>query len=91
MARTIGMNDDEETGSISERQEKKKKLVQSPQDGRAPSRLFYNNPYPGGKPDVFIKTQDRINESKKMFKLNTGIDLAKKKSGSPRKRKTKRG
>ena len=77
-ANTIGMDDDDETGSISERQEKKRKLAQSPQDGRAPTRLFYNNPYPGGRPDVFIKTQDRIDESKKMFKINTGIDLAKR-------------
>jgi len=53
-------------------------LAQSPQDGRAPSRLFFNNPYPGSKPDLFIKTKDRLDESKKMFKLNTGIDLAKK-------------
>ena len=53
-------------------------LAQSPQDGRAPSRLFFNNPSPDGKPDLFIKTKDRLDESKKMFKLNTGIDLAKK-------------
>jgi len=52
------------------------KIASSPQDGRAPTRLFYNNPYPGGRPELFIKTQDRINESKKMFRLNTGIDLA---------------
>tara|TARA_Y100001973_G_scaffold13875_1_gene19730 strand:- start:39 stop:302 length:264 start_codon:yes stop_codon:yes gene_type:complete len=86
MAITKGMGpyDDEETGSISERQERRKRLAQSPQDGRAPTRLFYNNPYPGGKPDVFIKTKDRIDESKKIFKINTGIDLAK------RKRKNKR-
>ena len=87
MARTINMNDNDETGSISERQEKKRKLAQSPQDGRAPTRPFYNNPYPFGSPDVFIKTKDRIDESKKMFKINTGIDLAKGK----RKNKNKRG
>ena len=28
------------------------------QDGRAPTRPFYNNPYPGGRPDLFIKTRD---------------------------------
>jgi len=52
------------------------KIASSPQDGRAPTRPFYNNPYPGGRPELFIKTKDRIKESNKMFKLNTGIDLA---------------
>jgi len=52
------------------------RIASTPQDGRAPTRPFYNNPYPGGRPDLFIKTQDRIKESRRMFELNTGIDLA---------------
>ncbi len=46
------------------------------QDGRAPTRPFYNAPY--AKPDLFIKDKQSIDDAKKRFKLNTGIDLAKK-------------
>ena len=53
-------------------------IASTPQDGRAPTRPFYNNPYPGGRPDLFIKTPDRIKESRRMFELNTGIDIANK-------------
>ena len=46
------------------------------QDGRAPTRLFYNAPY--AKPDIFIKDSQIIDDAKKRFRLNTGIDLAKR-------------
>ena len=46
------------------------------QDGRAPTRPFYNAPY--SKPDLFIKDKQSIDDAKKRFKLNTGIDLAKR-------------
>ena len=46
------------------------------QDGRAPTRLFYNAPY--AKPDVFIKDKQIIEDAKKRFKWNTGINLARR-------------
>ena len=46
------------------------------QDGRAPTRPFYNAPYT--QPDLFIKDQQAIEDAKKRFKLNTGIDLARR-------------
>ncbi len=46
------------------------------QDGRAPTRLFYNAPY--AKPDIFIKDKQIIEDAKKRFKWNTGINLAKR-------------
>ena len=45
------------------------------QDGRTPTRLFYNSPYKS--PDIFIKDQQMIEDAKERFKLFTGIDLAK--------------
>ena len=51
-------------------------LASTPQDGRTPTRLFYNNPYPDSRPDVFIKDEQMKKDAKKRFKLNTGIDLA---------------
>ena len=52
----------------------KQKLASTPQDGRAPTRLFYNAPY--DKPKMFIKDEQTIKDAKERFKLNTGIDLA---------------
>jgi len=52
-------------------------LASTPQDGRAPSRLFYNRPYES--PDLFIKTPDLKEGAKKRFMQNTGIPLAKRK------------
>ena len=51
-----------------------KKLVSTPQDGRAPTRLFYNPPY--DNPKMFIKDEQTIKDAKERFKWNTGIDLA---------------
>ena len=51
-----------------------KKLASTPQDGRTPTRLFYNPPY--DKPKMFIKDEQSIKDAKERFKLNTGIDLA---------------
>ena len=51
-------------------------LASTPQDGRTPTRLFYNNPYPDSRPDVFIKDEQMKKDAKKRFKLNTGINLA---------------
>ncbi len=51
-----------------------KKLVSTPQDGRTPTRLFYNPPY--DKPKMFIKDKQTIEDAKERFKWNTGIDLA---------------
>jgi len=51
------------------------------QDGRAPTRLFYDTPFglPSNQP--FIKTQDLKDEAFKKFLINTGIpiDLVKRK------------
>ena len=52
----------------------KQKLASTPQDGRAPTRLFYNAPY--DKPKMFIKDKQTIEDAKERFKWNTGIDLA---------------
>ena len=48
------------------------------QDGRTPTRLFYNSPYKS--PEMFIKDQQTIEDAKERFKLFTGIDLAKEDS-----------
>ena len=48
------------------------------QDGRTPTRLFYNSPYKS--PEMFIKDQQTIQDAKERFKLFTGIDLAKEDS-----------
>ena len=50
------------------------KIASTPQDGRTPTRPFYNPPY--RKPDLFIKDKQMIQESKDRFKGLTGIDLA---------------
>ena len=47
------------------------------QDGRVPNHLHYNNPYPGGKPSMFIIDQQEKEDARKRFRLFTGIDLAK--------------
>jgi len=44
------------------------------QDGRTPTRLFYNSPYKS--PEMFIKDKQTIEDAKERFKLFTGIDLA---------------
>ena len=49
-------------------------LASSPQDGRAPTRLFYNAPY--SSPEMFIIDETEKRDAKERFKLNTGIDLA---------------
>ena len=49
-------------------------LASSPQDGRAPTRLFYNAPY--SSPGMFIIDETEKRDAKERFKLNTGIDLA---------------
>ena len=48
------------------------------QDGRTPTRLFYNSPYKS--PEMFIKDKQTIQDAKERFKLFTGIDLAKEDS-----------
>ena len=50
------------------------RIASTPQDGRTPTRPFYNPPYK--KPDLFIKDKQIIQESKEKFKGLTGIDLA---------------
>ena len=45
-----------------------------PQDGKIPTRLFYNRPY--DKPDVFIKDEQMKEDAKERFKGLTGIPLA---------------
>ena len=50
------------------------KIASTPQDGRTPTRLFYNSPYKS--PEMFIKDQQTIQDAKERFKLFTGIDLA---------------
>ena len=54
------------------------KIASTPQDGRIPTRLFYNAPYKS--PDIFIKDEQEIEDAKERFKLFTGIDLAKEDS-----------
>ena len=49
-------------------------MASTPQDGRTPTRLFYNAPY--DNPKMFIKDKQTIEDAKKRFKWNTGIDLA---------------
>lgn len=49
-------------------------MASTPQDGRAPTRLFYNPPY--DNPKIFIKDKQTIEDAKKRFKWNTGINLA---------------
>ena len=64
--------------------EKKRKLLKiasSPQDGKIPTRLFYNRPY--DNPEMFIKDKQMIEDSKKRFKGLTGIDLANLADGRP--------
>ena len=56
-------------------------LVSTPQDGRTPTRPFYNRPY--DKPDLFIKDKQMIQDSKDRFKGLTGIDLANLADGQP--------
>ena len=50
------------------------RIASTPQDGRTPTRPFYNPP--NRKPDLFIKDKQMIQESKDRFKGLTGIDLA---------------
>ena len=50
------------------------KIASTPQDGRTPTRLFYNSPYKS--PEMFIKDKQAIEDAKERFKLFTGIDLA---------------
>ncbi len=50
------------------------KIASTPQDGRTPTRLFYNSPYKS--PEMFIKDKQTIEDAKERFKLFTGIDLA---------------
>ena len=50
------------------------KIASTPQDGKIPTRLFFNRPY--DKPDMFIKDKQMIEDSKTRFKGLTGIDLA---------------
>ena len=57
------------------------KIASTPQDGRTPTRPFYNPPY--RKPDLFIKDKQMIQESKDRFKGLTGIDLANLADGRP--------
>ena len=49
-------------------------MASTPQDGRAPTRLFYNDPY--DEPKMFIKDKQTIEDAKERFKWNKGIDLA---------------
>ena len=53
----------------------KRDLASTPQDGRIPTRPFYNRPY-NSPPSLFIKDRQMIEESKDRFKGLTGIDLA---------------
>ena len=48
--------------------------VSAPQDGKIPTRLFYNRPYKN--PEMFIKDKQMIEDAKERFKGLTGIDLA---------------
>ena len=49
-------------------------MASTPQDGKIPTRLFYNRPY--DQPDVFIKDEQTKEDAKERFKDLTGIDLA---------------
>ena len=49
-------------------------LASTPQDGRTPTRPFYNAPY--RNPEMFIKDEQSIEDAKERFKGLTGIDLA---------------
>ena len=60
---------------------KKLMIASTPQDGKTPTRPFYNPPY--RKPDLFIKDKQTIQESKERFKGLTGIDLANLADGKP--------
>jgi len=60
---------------------KKLMIASTPQDGRTPTRPFYNPPY--RKPDLFIKDQQTIQEAKDRFKGLTKIDLANLADGRP--------
>ena len=57
------------------------KIASTPQDGKIPTRLFYNRPY--DRPEMFIKDKQMIEDSKKRFKGLTGIDLANLADGRP--------
>ena len=57
------------------------KLASTPQDGKIPTRPFYNRPYE--KPDRFIKTDDMKKDATERFKNLTGIDLANLADGEP--------
>ena len=48
--------------------------MSTPQDGRTPTRLFYNRPY--DKPDMFIKDEQMKEDAKERFRGLTGIPLA---------------
>ena len=48
--------------------------VSLPQDGKIPTRLFYNRPYKN--PEMFIKDKQMIEDAKERFKGLTKIDLA---------------
>ena len=56
-------------------------IASTPQDGKIPTRPFYNRPY--NKPDLFIKDKQMIKDSKKRFKGLTGINLASLADGKP--------
>ena len=64
-----------------QKKRKSLKIASSPQDGKIPTRLFYNRPY--DKPEMFIKDKQMIEDSKKRFKGLTGIDLANLADGRP--------
>ena len=49
-------------------------MASTPQDGKIPTRLFYNRPY--DQPDMFIKDEKMKEDAKERFKSLTGIDLA---------------
>ena len=57
------------------------KIASTPQDGKIPTRLFYNRPY--DRPEMFIKDKQMIEDSKTRFKDLTGIDLANLADGRP--------
>ena len=53
---------------------KKLRIASTPQDGRTPTRPFYNRPYES--PDLFIKDRQTIDDAKSRFRDLTGIPLA---------------
>lgn len=53
---------------------KKLMIASTPQDGRTPTRPFYNRPYES--PDLFIKDRQTIDDAKSRFRDLTGIPLA---------------